>query len=300
MTLDLLKILILGAYNIFQSEGLFYDSLIHSFEKINLYILPAAVLVALFGFFEVLRGPVTKKVSVKRDNVKKLDQLKIAQISDLHIGLSIRTKYVNKVIQKTNALNPDIIVVTGDLIDGEPQSILHVTRLLSKLKAKHGVYYVVGNHEYYWGIDSVLKSLEHAGMQILLNENKVIDIEDTIFMIAGITDPAANSIHPSMSPDLAKASRGIESVDFKILLAHQPSIYPHAEKLKFDLQLSGHTHAGQFFPFSLFIVFAHKYSRGLYQYNDMHVHINPGTGYWGPANRFGVPAEITLIELKQK
>ncbi len=301
MVTDLVKIITLGFYNAFQSEGLYYDTLINSFDTISRFTLPVSVAIVLFGFIEVLRGPVVKTVSVERDTVSpQLHQLKIAQISDLHIGASIQTKYVSKVIEKTNKLNPDVIVITGDLIDGKPSAVQHVIDSLGQLNAKHGVYYVVGNHEYYWGIETVLGSLRNTGMTILLNENKVVDIQGSKLMISGITDPAARLIQPHRPPDIAKASLGMDRTDFKILLAHQPSVYPHAEKLKYDLQLSGHTHAGQFFPFSLFIGFAHKYSRGLYQHKDMHVYVNPGTGYWGPANRFGIPAEITLLELKTK
>lgn len=301
MVTDLIKIITLGSYTVFQTEGLYYDTLIHSFDQISRFTLPVSFVIVLFGFIEVLRGPVVKSVSVERDNVSpNLHQLKIAQISDLHIGASIQTKYVAKVIEKTNKLVADVIAITGDLIDGKPSTVQHVIDSLGQLKAKYGVYYVVGNHEYYWGIETVLSSLKNTGMTILLNENDVIDIQGTKLMISGITDPAARAMQPHRPPDIAKASLGMDLADFKILLAHQPSVYPHAEKLKYDLQLSGHTHAGQFFPFSLFIGFAHKYSRGLYQHKDMHVYVNPGTGYWGPANRFGIPAEITLLELKAK
>ncbi len=297
---DLAKIVILGSYKIFQTDGLYDTSLTQSFHQTAHYTLPISFAIVIFGFIEVLRGPVVKSVSVERENISRdIHQLKIAQISDLHIGASIRAQYVSKVIRRTNRLEADVIVITGDLIDGDPRSIQHVTDMLSQLKAKHGVYYVVGNHEYYWGIEDVLTGLRNTGMHLLLNENKIIQIGETKLLISGITDPAARTMQPSRPPDITKASLGMNQADFKILLAHQPSVYPHAEKLKYDLQLSGHTHAGQFFPFSLFIGFAHKYSRGLYLYKDMHVYVNPGTGYWGPANRFGIPAEITLIELKQ-
>ena len=266
--------------------------------NIDHYTLPLSFVIVIFGFFEVLRGPVVKSIQIPRKNISAdLHQFKIVQISDLHIGASIRETYVNKVISKTNELNADLVVITGDLIDGKPSSIQHVIDRLKELKAKHGVYYVVGNHEYYWGIESVLSSLSQTGMTILLNENKIIDIKGTKLLISGITDPAAHSMQPSRPPDIVKASETTLAPDFKILLAHQPSIYPEAEKLNYDLQLSGHTHAGQFFPFSLFIGFFHKYSRGLYLHNDMHLYVNPGTGYWGPANRFGIPAEITLLTL---
>lgn len=300
LTFDVIKILVTGSYMLFQSKGLYFGKLTSIFDHINQTLLPLAGAAAFFGFFEVLRGPVVKTISVQRKNINDdLNQFKIAQISDLHIGSTIRTPYVNRVIERTNALSPDIIVITGDLIDAEVQSVDHITQLLSKLKAKYGVYFVPGNHEYYWNIESIIESLKKTGMQILLNENKIIKINNTDLMIAGITDPAAHSIYPSHKPDLNKTALSQTNANFKILLAHQPGVYAAAEKLKFDLQLSGHTHAGQFFPFNIIVSFVHKYSRGLYLHDSMHVYVNSGTGYWGPANRFGIPAEITLLELNK-
>lgn len=298
---DLIQFVIFGLFNLLDSSGLYSGRLLQIFNHIHFYSLPVAALLALLGFLEVLRGPHVKKIHLVRKNTPEdLVNFKIAQISDLHIGVSIRSSYVNKVIEKTNQLQPDLIVITGDLIDGEPQALQNVIDKLSQLKSKYGVYYVVGNHEYYWGIEAVLHSLKNTGLHILMNENKVISIHQTKLFIAGVTDPAARGMYPLHAPDLDKASQGINSADFKILLAHQPGIYTQAEKLKYDLQFSGHTHAGQFFPFSLFIGWAHKYHRGLYLHDEMHVYVNPGTGYWGPAHRLGVPAEISLIELKQK
>ena len=296
---DLLKIILVGGYNLLQIKVIPEDYLNNGFETVSHLTLLAAFAVVIFGFFEVLRGPVVKSVNIFRAQVTAaLNNLKIIQISDLHIGASIGHHYVNKVIQKTNQLNPDLIVITGDLVDGKPNTIQEVIDCLAGLKAKYGVYYVTGNHEYYWGIETVLNSLKNTGLQILLNENKTIDINGSKLAIAGVTDPTSRSMHPERAQDISRASKGIESADFKILLAHQPSIYSSAQDLNFDLQLSGHTHAGQFFPFSLFIGLFHKYSRGLYKHKNMHLYVNPGTGFWGPANRFGIPAEITLLNLR--
>lgn len=282
-------------------------SLIFSFDtvflfllSVHLYVLPIACAMALFGFIEVLRGPKVKHTLLQRSSVTgDLNGFKIAQISDLHIGMTIRSSYVKKVIKKTNALEADLIVITGDLIDADVPSVQHVIDLLAGFKARYGVYYVPGNHEYYWGIEKILTSLQKIGFHILLNENEILKINQSTLMIAGVTDPAARGLFPAQSPDLAKASATSQKADFKMLLAHQPGIYTKAEKAGYDLQLSGHTHAGQFFPFNIVVSFAHKYSRGLYLYKRMHVYVNSGTGYWGPANRFGIPAEITLIELGQ-
>lgn len=298
--LDLIRILVFGAYSISNTEGQYFEKLVNIFETANYYKLHLALTMAILGFFEVLRGPVVKKVSIHNNKITDdLDQIKIAQISDLHIGVSIRTSYVSKVIERTNKLDADIIVLTGDIIDADVQTIQRQIKLLSELKAKHGIFYITGNHEYYSGIESIINSLKDLGMQILLNENKTLMIKGSKLMIAGITDPAAHGIHPQHTPDIEKTARSAQPADYKILLAHQPNIYKKAVEYKFDLQLSGHTHGGQFFPFNLVVPLVHKYYRGLEKHENMDIYVNPGTGYWGPMNRFGIPAEITLLTLNK-
>lgn len=282
-------------YSIFKDGQSFRNQIFH------VVVFGIAIVMTLIGYFTVLFGP--KVVAVDIPDTRLPDNLvnfKIAQISDLHIGPTVQTRYVNRVVQKTNAIEPDVIVITGDLVDAHTESIKGHLRPLAHLKAKHGVYYVTGNHEYYWGVQTLLPELRHLGMNILMNSNQVIDVNGSKILLAGIPDPAGSQLSEMHSPNLGKARQASVKTDYNILLAHRPDPYHFAEDQGFHLQFSGHTHAGQFFPFSLFIPLAHRYYRGLNRHGNLWLYVNPGTGYWGPANRFGVPPEITLAKLVTK
>lgn len=267
-------------------------------QTFHLVIFGLALAMIVIGYFTVMFGPKVVKVDVVDGRVPdSFKNFKIVQISDLHIGPTVQTRYVNRVVAKTNALEADLIVITGDLVDAHTESIRDHLRPLSKLKAKHGVFYVTGNHEYYWGVRTLLPELEKVGMKILMNENHVIEIDGAKLLVAGIPDPAGSQISESHQPNIVKARTTSGKTDYNILLAHRPDPYRWAEDQGFHLQFSGHTHAGQFFPFSLFIPLAHKYYRGLNRHGNLWLYVNPGTGYWGPANRFGVSPEITLAKL---
>jgi predicted MPP superfamily phosphohydrolase len=155
---------------------------------------------------------------------------------------------------------------------------------------------VTGNHEYYWDAPGLVQKVRELGFTALINENRIVQVGSAKILIAGITDPMGQMLS-GHAPDINKATRSSESTEFKIFLSHRPDAYLQSEPRGFDLQFSGHTHSGQYFPFNLLIGFFHKYSRGLYRHGHLWVYVNPGTGYWGPANRFGVPAEITLLTL---
>lgn len=261
-------------------------------------IFYASVGMSLLGFIEVLKGPkiVTVDIPIKASH-PSLNGFKIAQISDLHIGPTIKSSYVKKVVKRTNELNADLIVITGDLVDYHFDAIKVHLQYLQDLKAVHGVYYVTGNHEYYWGVQALLPELERLGIKVLSNSNVVVDTNGAKILVAGLPDPTAGQLSKSLRPNLEQAMNSSIETDLKILLAHRPDPYLLAEKIGVDIQFSGHTHAGQFFPFSLLIPFAHKYYKGLNQYKKLWLYVNPGTGYWGPANRFGVTSEITLAKL---
>lgn len=268
------------------------------FEAIPPLIFSASLFFAVVGYLEILRGPRIKKVSVKFPNLPSaLQGLKFAQISDLHIGPTIRKKYVEQTVHQINKAEVDFIVVTGDLVDAHLASIKAEMTPLRNLRSRYGVFYVTGNHEYYWEARGLIRELKELGFQVLLNENKVFEIGSAKVMIAGATDPVGGMVGEDHATNLPKAASHLEKADLKILLAHRPDASTEAERLGFDLQFSGHTHAGQFFPFSLLIGFAHKYTRGLYQQGNLRVYVNPGTGYWGPPNRLGVAPEITLLEI---
>lgn len=281
------------------------DGITHASEVIfaplvyrSIFIFASGLM--LLGFLTTLLGPKVKKIVVTEPQLPlSLDGLKIVQISDLHIGATIRSSYVEQVVKLTNDLHADLIVLTGDIVDSHADSVVEHMKSLRNLKSKYGVFYVTGNHEYYWGAKAIVSRIQEVGIKPLLNANQILQIGNTPLMVAGVTDPAGGQFFPDHAPNMQQAVQTSVQVEYQILLAHRPDACLQAEGLDFDLQFSGHTHAGQFFPFSLFIGLEHKYSRGLYRHGKMWVYVNPGTGYWGPANRLGVRTEISSITLKK-
>ena len=261
-------------------------------------ILLISLAATFIGFIEVLRGPKIVEVKIPVPGLPEiLNDLKIVQISDLHIGPTIQTRYVNKVIRRINQLKADLVVITGDLADAHTASIKKHLLPLKDLESRFGTFYVTGNHEYYWGVETLLPELKKLGIHILINENRILNVGDSKVLVAGIPDPVGRQFSETHRPDLKRARESETPTDFNILLAHRPDPYANAEKYGFHLQFSGHTHAGQFFPFSLLIPLAHKYYRGLNRFGKLWLYVNPGTGYWGPANRFMIASEITLAKL---
>jgi uncharacterized protein len=269
------------------------------------HTLPLAIVgisggITTVGFAQALRGPRVKEIRVPIEGLPNvLSGLSIAQISDLHVGPTIGRKYVEDVVKRTNALNPDLIVLTGDLVDGSPEVLSDPLEPIRNLKAKYGVFFVTGNHDYYWGGQAWVDKFRNLGILPLINENAILNVGDSKFLLAGVTDPVGEEFLKDHKPDMAKASRIGSDVkcDLKILLSHRPDCFPEAEKAGFNLQLSGHTHAGQFFPWNLIVGLAYKYYRGLNQHEKLWLYVNPGTGYWGPPHRFLVPSEITRLTI---
>jgi uncharacterized protein len=261
-------------------------------------VLVASGGIAGAGFIQAMRGARVKEVSIPIANLPKaLDGLTIAQISDLHVGPTIQRGYVDEVVRQTNSLNPDLIVVTGDLADGSPAAIGQHLQPLAALRARFGTYYVTGNHEYYWGVERWLEKVRSLGLLPLLNENRVIAVQGAKVLLAGVTDSAGGNFAAGHRPDQEKAMQSGEQCQLKILLNHRPDNWLEAEERGFDLQLSGHTHGGQFFPWSILMPIAYKYYRGLHRHGRMWIFVSSGTGYWGPAHRFAIPSEIALLRL---
>lgn len=268
------------------------------FHNLRLGLLAAAGAMALLGWLKVFRGPRISDVRVPIQYLSPdLHGLKIVQISDLHIGPTIRKEYVVDVVNRANEMKPDLIAITGDLVDGKAAAVAAHLEPLAGLKSRYGVFYVTGNHEYYWGAKDLIAQVESLGIHVLLNENRVLEVGNAKLLIGGVTDSSAGMFIHEHRSEPAKALRSPQDSQMKILLAHRPDACLEAEPLGFDLQLSGHTHAGQFFPFNLLARYFHTYYRGLNRHGRMWVYVNSGTGYWGPANRFGVASEITLLQL---
>lgn len=191
--------------------------------------------------------------------------------------------------------------MTGDIGDANPEDHEGELAELAKLKSKFGIYYVPGNHEYYWNVHAWVAAFEKLGFKVLINRNEILSIEQGKVMIAGVPDASAGAAVPGhlCSPKQAIiTTAGDDDRTYKILLSHQPQVAEAAALAGFDLQLSGHTHGGQFFPFNWIVNFVHRYPRGLHRVKQMHLYVLQGTGFWGPPVRLGASSEISLISFK--
>ena len=258
-----------------------------------------ALAVTLIGFVNARRLARVKKVDVPIAGLpEELHGYSIAQISDIHVGPTIRRPYLNAIVNRVNALKADAIAVTGDLVDGSVQRLALHTQPLARLSAPDGAFFVTGNHEYYSGAEEWIAEVRRLGLTVLLNQHVVRERGRAKVLIAGVPDFTAHHFVPSHRSDPELAAAGAPSeVDVRILLAHQPRSAPAAAEAGFHLQLSGHTHGGQFFPWNLFVPLQQPFVAGLHKVRELWVYTSRGTGYWGPPKRFGAPSEITLVRL---
>ena len=254
---------------------------------------------SVVGLFQALIGPRVRRVDVPLKGLPAaFENFRIVQVSDLHIGPTIRNSYVQNVVKIVNDLKADMIALTGDITDGSPEELSAIAADLSGMQSSFGRFFVTGNHEYYHDALGWMQVHEKRGTHVLTNENFLIEKQGVTLAILGVLDASAHHFVPSHISSPEVAARGIPPQMIKILLAHQPVGYKAAEAAGIHLQLSGHTHSGQFFPWNLVIRFFHDYYRGLNRYKDMWIYVNPGTGYWGPPLRTAVASEITLLTLK--
>ncbi len=223
----------------------------------------------------------------------KLFDFSIVQISDLHIGGLIDREFVKHSVEKINSLNADIVVITGDLIDKKIETVKEVVLELTHIQAKHGIYYVLGNHEYFHDPLGIINFMKDTNIKLLLNENVAID--ELKLNIVGVTDLFGYRAN-LLEPNITKAFKECNS-DYKtILLAHQPKFIEELADHKPDLILSGHTHGGQIWPFNHLVKLQQPYVKGLHQLdNGSTIYVNSGIGFWGPPMRLGSQAEIAYI-----
>jgi predicted MPP superfamily phosphohydrolase len=251
------------------------------------------------GMLAALRGPGVRRVDIPFENLDPaLDGVRIVQITDLHVGATIRAGYVRNVVRMANELKPDLVALTGDFVDGSVARLAQRVAPLVELKPAGRLFFVMGNHEYYSGAAQWIEHFTRLNFRVLLNEHAVITIRGARMVIGGVLDPAARSQGESHVPRPDLAAGAEEGPAFRLLLAHNPKLAPLGEKAGFDLQLSGHTHAGQFFPWTLAVRRIHGlYAFGLARAGKMWVYVSAGTGSWGPPVRFGTRTELTLIRL---
>ncbi len=227
---------------------------------------------------------------------KGLNGLKIAQLSDMHLGTGPKTAQIGKMIDRALSFSPDLIVLTGDIIDGNIRELTPELEQLGRLKAPHGVYYVLGNHECYWNHLDAISRMKELGFKTLLNEGTSFNFHGESVFVAGMTDPAI--LHGTIpSPEMApKVPTPPEHSHFNLALVHQPHFAKKiAEFPAYHLQLSGHTHGGQFFPWNFAVRRVHQFHSGLNRLKNLFIYVNAGSGYWGPPLRLGTECEVTLL-----
>lgn len=262
-------------------------------------VLALTAFATLIGLMNALRRARVVDVDIPIANLPAaLQGFTIAQITDIHVGPTIKRDYLQAIVDAVNALQADMIAVTGDLVDGTVRELAAHTEPLKELTARHGVYFVTGNHEYYSGERAWTAELRRLGLKVLLNEHVVLDHDDARLVVAGVTDFSAQQFDPAHRSDPAAALAGAPAdAQPRILLAHQPRSAPAAADAGYQLQISGHTHGGQFWPWNFFVRLQQPFTAGLDRLKDMWVYTSSGTGYWGPPNRFGIPSEITKLRL---
>ncbi|MBP0622542.1 metallophosphoesterase [Cupriavidus consociatus] len=258
-----------------------------------------ALLVTLAGYINARRVARVVEVDVPVAGLPEaLHGFTIAQISDIHVGPTIKGSYLDRIVDRVNSLKPDAVAITGDLVDGTVRELSAHTAPLARLQARHGSYFVTGNHEYYAGAQPWIDELRRLGLRVLMNEHVVLQHGDQPLVLAGVTDYSAGRFHESHRSDPHRAIAGAPTeAGVRVLLAHQPRTAVAAAEAGFDLQLSGHTHGGQFWPWNLFVPMQQPYTAGLVRHGAMWIYVSRGTGYWGPPKRFGAPSEITRLRL---
>ncbi len=251
------------------------------------------------GFFNARRVARVIEVQVPIAGLPAaLDGFTIVQISDIHVGPTIKHGYVQAIVDTVNRQQPDLIAVTGDIVDGSVARLAAHAAPLGELRARHGAFLVTGNHEYYSGADAWIAEFRRIGLNVLMNEHRTIEHGGGRLVVAGVTDYTAGNFDPAHRSDPRAALDGApHDVPLRVLLAHQPRTAKAAADAGYTLQLSGHTHGGQFFPWNFFVPLQQPFVAGLARLGAMWVYTSRGTGYWGPPKRFGAPSEITRVKL---
>ncbi|HDS1733318.1 metallophosphoesterase [Pseudomonas sp. BP8] len=258
-----------------------------------------AVLLSGYGVHQAIQVPPIKRVSVEIPNLPRgLDGMRIVQLSDLHISRLFDAPWTEDVVAKTNALNADLVVITGDLIDGTPEARQRDVKALGGLRAELGVIAIPGNHEYYFQEGRWRQIFEQLGMKVLVNEHAIVARNQTQLAVAGVTDEVASN-YRGAAPDLGQAITGIPERTPIVLLKHRPQSARESAEAGVSLQLSGHTHGGMILGLNHIARYANDgYISGMYQVGSMTLYVSNGTALWnGFPIRLGIPPEITELTL---
>ncbi|MFI2733194.1 metallophosphoesterase [Streptomyces sp. NPDC018711] len=258
----------------------------------------AAVAVGTVGYgtYGVLRGPRVKRVTVPLAKIPRAAHgYRIAVVSDIHLGPVLGRAHTQRIVDSINAAQPDLIAVVGDLVDGTVENLGPAAEPLARLRARHGSFFVTGNHEYFSGADAWVDHVRELGLRPLRNARVEIPAG---FDLAGVDDVAGES--EGQGPDFGRALGDRDRARAAVLLAHQPIVIHDAVRHGVDLQLSGHTHGGQLWPGNYLAELANPTVAGLERYGDTQLYVSRGAGAWGPPVRVGAPSDITIVELASK
>ena len=258
-----------------------------------------STLVTAIGWHGARRTAAVVAIDVPiRDLPRALEGFSIVQISDIHVGPTIKAPYVAAIVAVVNRLDADMIAVTGDLVDGSVAELAPQIAALADLDSRHGTFFVTGNHEYYHGAAAWIDELRRLGIKVLVNQHVVLEHGGAALVVAGVADTSAHHFIPHHRSDPSVAIAGAPAhASVRVLLAHQPRSAPAAADAGFHLQLSGHTHGGQFLPWNFLVRLQQPFTAGLDRLRNLWVYTSRGTGYWGPPKRFGAPSEITRLRL---
>ena len=249
----------------------------------------------LKGFLNGMKPPRIKEVLITLEGLPH--DMVVVQITDVHIGKVLGKSFLEGIVAQINTLNADVVVITGDLVDMPVSDIKDSLDPLKTIRSRFGVYFVPGNHEYFYGVNTIMEHISSLGVHVLNNRNVIIN---QAINLAGVTDMIGKRFD-FVPPDIEKALSHTKPSLPTILLAHQPKIVKELKNEKIDLILSGHTHGGQIFPFGLLVLLDQPYLSGLYQHSEKtQIFVSNGAGYWGPAVRVMAPSEIVKIQLKAR
>ncbi|MFE1438010.1 metallophosphoesterase [Streptomyces sp. NPDC058739] len=255
----------------------------------------AAVGTVGYGTYGVLRGPGVKRVTVPLAKLPRAAHgFRIAVVSDIHLSPVLGRGFAQKVVDTINSTQPDLIAVVGDLVDGSVANLGPAAAPLAGLRARHGAYFVTGNHEYFSGAGEWIEEVRRLGLLPLENART----ELPYFDLAGVNDIAGEN--EGQGPDFARALGDRDQTRTCVLLAHQPVQIDEAVEHGVDLQLSGHTHGGQLWPGNLVAAAANPTLAGLERHGDTQLYVSRGAGAWGPPTRVGAPSDITVVQLASK
>lgn len=267
---------------------------INLLDKANLLVVLLTGVLVFMAIQGGAKEPELKKLEFASSRISK--DMRIVMISDTHINRTTPVEKVKRLVERVNALEPDAIVLVGDIADDKVEAVSEHMDALGKLKAKYPPLYTFGNHEFYNGLIPWQFKFKTMGFLIMFNHG--VRIPDHNVYIAGIPDAHIANNSDVWNVNFIQAFKGAKKGSYRILLSHTPDFVDYLNKDSVDLQLSGHTHGGQIFPFHVLVKYANKYLSGLYDVNGIKLYVSNGAGYWGPAMRLFAPSEITLIDLK--